>query len=594
MTVQNGIIKTPKNANNLQLILSRSWPIIIILLAATQCIYTGWGRWGDLIVDTGRELEWPRRILQGESLYSDLRFNYGPFSPYFNALLYRLFGVKLEVLAGAGATSALIAGFTLYALGRRFISRLGATIVVLSFFYLCAFSHYLQRGIFNWVLPHTFAATYGMLAALLSLYFLVRHAQDGKYTDQVVAVFFVGLSALCKVEAFFPALVAYGVWILATDSISRRRAVPVAFCFFMLVAAVYGFFSIRVGFPLWRDNLAGVANPGSDYFIKFMMGFQDSYGNLLYLLYGICYLASAIVLGVGTATIVKRDNINPYLKSVCIMLVFILVAAVPNFVLSEPDLLYQTTPVISVAVLLFLFYKYIRQSAERSKVLPDILVWIFALASIPRIIFQVTPQFYGYYMLPPAILGLGIFLYSYMPRLFKDLWGYGAMVAIGTALLSGTMIGTYLVSLERMAKKTVALTSPRGEMWLTPTVAEMFIPLMEKIKTFPRDTKLLIIPEASAINFLVERQGVDGMFSHLPMDYYGGFTDEAVLVRYKMSPPELILFYDSYMPHFGDARYGVTYGRKVYRWIIQNYIPITDLREDAVLLIPKAKVAGRQ
>ena len=40
-----------------------------------------WGRWGELVVDWGRELEIARRLAAGDVLYGDVRYWYGPVAP---------------------------------------------------------------------------------------------------------------------------------------------------------------------------------------------------------------------------------------------------------------------------------------------------------------------------------------------------------------------------------------------------------------------------------------------------------------------------------------------------------------------------------
>jgi hypothetical protein len=44
-----------------------------------------WNRWIEPFVDTGRELLVPARVAQGERLYRDVRFYYGPLAPYLAA-----------------------------------------------------------------------------------------------------------------------------------------------------------------------------------------------------------------------------------------------------------------------------------------------------------------------------------------------------------------------------------------------------------------------------------------------------------------------------------------------------------------------------
>src|SRR5688572_16122208 len=82
--------------------LRRLLAVTIVALAFSHNLWTGWHRWGDPIIDCGRELDVPRQLLDGKTLYEDVRYWYGPLAPYTNALLYRLFGVHSDVIAIAG------------------------------------------------------------------------------------------------------------------------------------------------------------------------------------------------------------------------------------------------------------------------------------------------------------------------------------------------------------------------------------------------------------------------------------------------------------------------------------------------------------
>src|SRR5579872_6978249 len=52
-------------------------------------IYT-WEQWGDLRVDTGREMYVPAMLAQGKMLYRDLWYPYMPLAPYLEALFFRI------------------------------------------------------------------------------------------------------------------------------------------------------------------------------------------------------------------------------------------------------------------------------------------------------------------------------------------------------------------------------------------------------------------------------------------------------------------------------------------------------------------------
>ncbi len=61
-----------------------------------------WRKWPDVLIDFGTQLYIPWRILNGAVLYRDLfYFAGGPFSQYFNALLFKIFGVSFFTLIAA-------------------------------------------------------------------------------------------------------------------------------------------------------------------------------------------------------------------------------------------------------------------------------------------------------------------------------------------------------------------------------------------------------------------------------------------------------------------------------------------------------------
>src|SRR5689334_10041450 len=70
--------------------------LFVVMLVVT------WQRWTHPVIDHGREIDVPARIVSGEQLYTDIFYYYGPFAPYFNALLYRVFGLRLSVLHASG------------------------------------------------------------------------------------------------------------------------------------------------------------------------------------------------------------------------------------------------------------------------------------------------------------------------------------------------------------------------------------------------------------------------------------------------------------------------------------------------------------
>ena len=68
-----------------------------------------WGTWGSVTIDCFRDPYIAEEINRGKTLYLDLWYPYSPGAPYWNALLFRLFGNHLNVIYWAGSVSALLA-----------------------------------------------------------------------------------------------------------------------------------------------------------------------------------------------------------------------------------------------------------------------------------------------------------------------------------------------------------------------------------------------------------------------------------------------------------------------------------------------------
>src|SRR5262245_8791079 len=96
-----------------------------------------WGTWPDVLVDFGRELYVPWRITQGQTLYRDIAYFNGPFSPYLNALWFTWFGVSLRTLVWANLALLAILIVLIYRIARGMGDRLaaaGACLMVLTVF----------------------------------------------------------------------------------------------------------------------------------------------------------------------------------------------------------------------------------------------------------------------------------------------------------------------------------------------------------------------------------------------------------------------------------------------------------------------------
>src|SRR5919109_2877702 len=73
----------------------------VATLAASAVFFVSisWRKWPEPLIDFGEQLYCAWRLSEGAVLYRDVELLYGPFSQYFNAAIFRIFGPGLIVLA---------------------------------------------------------------------------------------------------------------------------------------------------------------------------------------------------------------------------------------------------------------------------------------------------------------------------------------------------------------------------------------------------------------------------------------------------------------------------------------------------------------
>src|SRR5437867_4513160 len=116
-----------------------------------------WARWGHVAIDCGGWLDRAARIAEGALLYRDVLDPYGPVGSYAIGGLFRLFSIHLEVAYAAGLVLLLIESALLWYVCRPFLSALECALGLVGFWVLFGF----QPGILDWVVPSTFAGTFG-------------------------------------------------------------------------------------------------------------------------------------------------------------------------------------------------------------------------------------------------------------------------------------------------------------------------------------------------------------------------------------------------------------------------------------------------
>lgn len=167
----------------------------IVGSAWAAMLLVSWRRWTAVIADSGREMDLPLRLLNGELLYRDVHYLYPPLAPYLNAQLYRCFGAHLDVLHASGVVCSLLITWLCYRSARRIFTVAEATLATTAVVVLCVFKP--AGGL---IAPYAFAALYGTVYALGTLLLTLRYAEQGRRRELLGAGVLIGLAMITKLE----------------------------------------------------------------------------------------------------------------------------------------------------------------------------------------------------------------------------------------------------------------------------------------------------------------------------------------------------------------------------------------------------------
>jgi hypothetical protein len=183
---------------------------LMVLLAVLAAV--SWRKWGTPEIDAGVDLTTAAQAAHGHLPYQDVRYFYGPLGIYVLAGVFKVFGASLSAAFGLGLVLTAAITATFYALARQLLRPLVAaltTAVLLAIGF--------AGTQFNFVLPHTNSATFGLLLLLVELLALAR-------ARPLAAGVALGFACLTRVEFAAAAVIVAAAWVVGTWRTEGRRA----------------------------------------------------------------------------------------------------------------------------------------------------------------------------------------------------------------------------------------------------------------------------------------------------------------------------------------------------------------------------------
>ena len=549
----------------------RRWEWIAVpALAGVASALLSWNRWIRPFVDGSRELQVPARLAEGERLYRDVSYYYGPAAPWINGAALEIFGRRFAVLELIGALAAVVLLWVLSRLTRRAGSPLSAGVAVTIAAAICVGAP--NGGAF--LFPYAFAALFAMAGALGSLAALARRVER---SHAVVGALALAFSLLAKVEI---GAVAATVLVLvalrsASPSDERRRILLAVLVAGALAAAGYAF-AFR-GIPIRSLASEGplvLFSPPPEWrhVYRFISGLDDPAG-------GLSRLATALFLGLfvlGAAWLVSRtaeDTEKPGLAETVwwvLLAAAVALCATPVGGRIEDRLPSLLSPAPLAAALAA---AWLLRSPLDERGRARFLLFGFAALASARVAGNVA---YGFVTTPYAILALPalaaasavLVLDVLAPRLARPVVFRRAAAA---ALLALAAAG--LVRLERIrravpvaAVETAAGAVRLPEPWARATELALGF-LAERAR--PGDG-LACLPECGFFNFATGLPNPLRQEQILP-GHLDARAEAEVAERVRSAGPRFVMVVDQAPPGWAAARFGVDYAREIARALDERY-----------------------
>lgn len=602
--------------------------VALVIASFVFGIAASWERWGNPLVDCGREMNQPLRLARGEMLYSDVRHIYGPLSPYINATLYRIFGPSLDVLYWDGIITSLIILLLVYWIARQLMGPVASTIAVLEVMWLCSFK---QAG--NYFLPYSYSAIHACALGLATLALVLRAIRNkeplkkqerGEEAEEnptftsasirylIIAGFVAGLTILAKTEMGLAAFVtgAVAAWLAGHPSLKLSFKLTSIFVFpaFLITIAVYTVIGYKTGWHvLANESFLFFQNlpPELIYFNKRMSGFDLPLQSITQMLGSVVKMAamaglvSAVTLLItmrkhpardqsnktSEQTITDAGQVSPLMLWALLAISIALMFFPAGASISWEQGPYLAMPVLLAAFLIAGLVRYQRRlmdGTNAQQILVVIIVATYALASLARVMLRVrSGGAYSSYLLPASVI---VFTYAWI-RIFPGLFHHSQSRRLARNIIVVMMIvhafaTGILLSARYRIKNVHPIPTERGTMIAVPDLGLAMNQAIDFVNrnTAPREP-VAVMPEGTSINFLTDRPNPLREEITTP-----GFLDlegqERAIRQLIESNTRVIFITNRATSEFGPRAFGRDYNQRLMQWIEENFDLATVLGPD--------------
>jgi hypothetical protein len=560
------------------------WVDVVLLAAiALTFLMRGWITWPDPVVDFGRELYVPWQISEGRSLYADIACHNGPFSPYFNALLFSLFGVGLRTLVWVNAAIATGVMALVYRVALRYAGRLAAFLACASFITLFCFAQFTPMGNFNWLCPYSHELTHGIALALAGLVALHRAEERQRWQWALAAGGLLGCVFLGKCEVFAAAAVANVAFLVMSawrkgrfgrEDLKGGGALAVGFAAVLVV--VYAYFLHAGGSAMAVRAVLGAwwyvfdARNASSPFFAFSIGTDAPLRNVLAML----KVLGVYALVFGGMVLVAWNWHPPRWRR---RLSLATGAALLGGVLFARRFChlgdyFRPLPVLLMAILLWGGWRLLRKRSAVEASHPAILsLGVFALLLLLKILLNCRIYHYGFALAMPAVIFLVCVITTWGPWGMRRLGGNAGCFLLVWCLLWGGVVWRYVKVAEMHIARKEFVMGAKSDSFLADirclNARQAAVILAQQT---PSESTLVTLPDCEWLNYLARRRN-PLPYGNFNPHQVGIFGEENMIRNFSLTPPDYVAIVDSDTASYGARFFGQDYAVALAKHIESHY-----------------------
>ena len=521
------------------------------------------GKWSDAVVDAGIEWAYADALWRGQLLYRDVVYWFGPFTPYFQAAVFRVFGSSFRALAMAGIAGSVLVLAALYAGLRRVASRRDALLVAALAIPALLFMPNSGGAIVGMGYRIWHPAAFTMAAVSLAC----GQRPSSPWLRGALVGACAGLAALCRTEWGLIAVAGASTGFLFARRPRTGQAVGAALVALLVFAIGVGVFVMRAGSAAVLEDghllLLGVSGETRRFLVAFS-GIRNWQRGLAELAYSSALWAGGVLIASGALLGRRRRLGVRHATALGVILGALILSAVSGG--ANGAAIFSAAPIVCFAAVVVGVWRRGRPYGAAMAAFG--LVGLLASHRRP---FHIVDSAY---VAPPLLFALvcaaGMLgVLAALGRAGADRrrlrLGYSTGLAILVALAFVWRTAQYAQDLRKPLPGTDGMLSASAPQ--AREIAAMVEAIRER--TQPGDG-LVVFPEGQVLNQLTGR--IDPLRHKLLIPgYLTAENESAVLEELRRRAPRALVLWPRPTDEYGPAQFGVDYGRRIFEWIQANY-----------------------